>query len=205
MSFLKRTRTPASSPRGPAYPWTDPDRRDADAASRVRAGETEWFATLVDAWSRPIHAFFACRGVSAEQAADLTQEAFLRAFRGLAGFDGTRSSFRTWLFTIALNLHRDHLRRKAARGGPPVALGDEDPPDPEPDPASAAEDRDGADRLLARLAPEDRLIVSLKVVHGFAYADISTMLGMPQPTVRSRVHRALRCLERLLTPGERDL
>src|SRR6478735_3220760 len=85
--------------------WTD-----EELVARSRTGDTESFNQLVRRWERPIFAL-AYRTLGREEdARDITQETFLRAFRALSGFKGD-AKFSSWLYRIALNLCRDWMRR----------------------------------------------------------------------------------------------
>src|SRR3954468_16243140 len=86
--------------------WTDEELVD-----RSRSGDAESFNQLISRWERPIYAL-AYRVIGREEdARDVTQETFLRAFRGLAAFKG-QAKFSSWLYRIALNLCRDWVRRQ---------------------------------------------------------------------------------------------
>jgi RNA polymerase sigma factor (sigma-70 family) len=141
-------------------------------------------------------------------AEDLTAEAFLRAYRALAGYDAERIAalrVRPWLLTILTNLWRNSART-AARHPSPSPL--ENAPDP-------ADPREGADQiaerhetgrelaaLLGELTEEQRLAVVLRHVADLPIADIATVLGSPQGTVKSHISRGLVRLRRLYE-GER--
>src|SRR5881398_3941727 len=89
----------------PKMTWTD-----EELVARSRTGDTESFNQLVRRWERPIFAL-AYRVIGREEdARDVTQETFLRAFRALPGFKGD-AKFSSWLYRIALNLCRDWMRR----------------------------------------------------------------------------------------------
>src|SRR6187200_52350 len=94
-------------------------RTDEELVERAQAGDLESFNQLVSRWERPIFAL-AYRTLGREEdARDITQETFLRAFRSLSGFKGD-AKFSSWLYRIALNLCRDWIRRE--RRKPLVAL-----------------------------------------------------------------------------------
>src|SRR5207253_6501715 len=84
---------------------------DEELVARSKTGDTESFNQLVMRWERPIYAL-AYRTLGREEdARDVVQEAFLRAFRGLRGFKG-EAKFSSWLYRITLNLCRDWIRRE---------------------------------------------------------------------------------------------
>src|SRR4029453_7400701 len=94
-------------------------RTDEELVARSKTGDTESFNQLVKRWERPIFAL-AYRTLGREEdARDVTQETFLRAFRALSGFKGD-AKFSSWLYRIALNLCRDWMRKE--RRAPVVAV-----------------------------------------------------------------------------------
>jgi len=150
---------------------------------------------------------------AAEEAA---QDAFVRAYRALGGYDVQRIrdlQLRPWLATIVLNLCRSRLARRAARGRPPLSLDLADTGLPEPvasDPAtspSAVADRtDERQRwagLLATLPSNYRAAVILRHVDGLTYPELATALDRPEGTVKAQVHRGLAMLRRALEAAER--
>lgn len=155
-------------------------------ALRARAGDSAAAAEFVrasqaDVWRLCAHL------ASRDYADDLTQETYLRAFRGLPGFAG-RSSARTWLLAIARRVVVDHFRAKASRPpGPP-------PPDAShPDPQHAVPGVDEAVTLRAlvrTLEPDRREAFVLTQVLGLSYAEASQLCECPVGTIRSRVARA---------------
>lgn len=119
---------------------------------------------------------------------DLTQEALIRAYRALQGYDSRRIRdlrLRGWIWTIALNLGRNAARDRARR---PTLVELEDR-----HPAWDAEPADGAawDRRLARLTAAQRQAVVLRHVAGLGYDEIAEATGRPEGTVKADVHRGL--------------
>src|SRR5687768_16856613 len=94
--------------------WTD-----EELVARSKTGDAESFNQLVKRWERPIFALAYRTLGREEEARDVTQETFLRAFRALKGFKGD-AKFSSWLYRIALNLCRDTMRRE--RRAPVVAV-----------------------------------------------------------------------------------
>jgi RNA polymerase sigma-70 factor (ECF subfamily) len=145
-----------------------------------------------------------------EDARDLAQEAFVRAFRNLAQYDQDRK-FSSWLFRIANNLCIDHYRRRKLDTVPLVRQheGEEeetwDLPDPGVSPADAFSDRERSRRLLAAvqaLPPGYRMVILLRHQQDLAYEEIAETLGLPLGTVKARIHRAHRLLkEKLVRQG----
>ncbi|MGE0228687.1 MAG: RNA polymerase sigma factor [Dehalococcoidia bacterium] len=191
----------------PATPRDDGLPDDTAAlVRRARAGEVAAFNALVVQHQDAAYSL-ALRFLGSQQAAeDATQEAFLRAYRGLGRFEGER--FRPWLLSIVANAARDELRRQrrrpqrsldAARDDPdrPTI----DPPDPGPSPEATALRGELRGHLEAalRTLPEDwRMVVLLSDVHGLAYDEVASALGVPVGTVKSRLSRARGRLRDLL-------
>ncbi len=158
-------------------------------------------------------AYRLCRG-SVEDAADLAQDTFVRALRGIASFRGD-SSFATWLHRIAVNLflnrqesletRRRRTQASLCTSGPDCEDGAViDVADPAMDPAErAANEEEGARALKAldELSTERRIVVVLCDLEGRSYEEIAQMLGIPVGTVRSRLFRAREDLRQKLGGG----
>ena len=172
-----------------------------------RNGEMQAFASLVARYQdRLFNAVFRMCG-NRDEAADLCQEAFVRALEKIGGFRG-RSRFYTWLFRIAMNLTISR-RRSASRvrlvslspdpelgDGQAAALTSELADRRQGDPARLAMDREIGCRLmeaLEALDDEHRAVVVLRDIEEMDYQQIATVLDLPVGTVKSRLHRA-RCL-----------
>ncbi|GAA0343206.1 sigma-70 family RNA polymerase sigma factor [Actinoallomurus spadix] len=139
-------------------------------------------------------------------AEDLTAEAFLRAYRALAGYEPQRIESlrpRPWLMTIVANLWRN-TARSAARHPPPAPLEAApeaaDPAEPTEQAAERSETGRELAALLGELPEEQRLAVVLRHVADLPIAEIATILGAPEGTVKSHISRGLKRL-RLLYPG----
>ena len=157
-------------------------------------------------WERPIYAL-AYRTIGRdEDARDICQETFLRAFRGLPAFRG-QAKFSSWLYRIALNLCRDWMRRE--RRTPLVS----EPQGAEladmtaqAEPVESIEDlvarRDLArvvERAMARLPEDQRTAIVLKEYHGLTFQEIADVVGCPLSTVKTRLCQGLTVLRRELT------
>ena len=192
-------------------PKVEPEH-EAELIRRSRAGDTEAFGVLVTSYQRRIFATVYRILGSSEDAREMAQEAFLRAWSKLESFrEGAR--FSTWLYTIALNLTRSELRkRKVRRDIRPVSLDagrkdDEgrsaDPEDPAESPDETVERNElyeRARREVAALAPASREVVVLRDMQDLSYEEIAETLGLPIGTERSRLHRARETLRERLAP-----
>lgn len=183
-------------------------RTDEELVASSLAGDASAFDLLVLRWDRKIQgAIYRLMG-SEEEARDLCQEAFLKAYRGLRGFKG-EARFSSWLYQIALNLCRDRMRRR--RGRVMVSL-DALEPDAqgqvlrdETSTQDLVEARDLQDRVRAAVMalPDDqREVIVLKEYEGLTFQEIAEVLGLPVSTVKTRLYRGLdRMRERLLREG----
>lgn len=129
-----------------------------------------------------------------QEAEDLTQETFIRAYRSLSEFDRARFAelrLSPWLWTIALNLGRNHLRNRSRRPTF-VEMTDHGNVDPEP-PDTAA-----WDARLSSLTMHQRRAVVLRHVVGLGIGEISEATGRPEGTVKADIHRGLERLRRVM-------
>jgi RNA polymerase sigma-70 factor (ECF subfamily) len=151
------------------------------------------FEQLYAAEAAGLFSFLAYRTGDRSLAEDLLADAFERALRSRGRFDRRKGSERTWLYSIALNLLRDHARRAAAEGRALERVGG--PAETAPDPGMAGvEDRDEVQRALATLAPEEREAIALRFGAELTVPEIAEALREPLTTVEGRVYRALRKL-----------
>ncbi|MFP4057640.1 MAG: sigma-70 family RNA polymerase sigma factor [Candidatus Brocadiia bacterium] len=177
--------------------------------ARAQSGDVEAFGQLVeryqDALYNGIHRMVASR----QDAEDLAQEAFVKAFRGIEAFR-SRSSFYTWLYAIAVNVAISHRRKQgSSRRLNPVSIqatADEtghamDVVDQGPRPEEPAANREAGQRIeeaIDQLDDDHRTVVVLRDIEGFDYQTIAGMLDCPQGTVKSRLHRARLALREML-------
>jgi RNA polymerase sigma-70 factor (ECF subfamily) len=178
---------------------------DEELVARSMGGDLDSFNQLVLRWERPIYAL-AYRVIGREEdARDVAQETFLRAFRALAGFKG-QAKFSSWLYRITLNLCRDWIRRErrapitqAPEGVDLIEL------------ASAAEPSESVEDLVARrelgravakamamLPEEQRTAIVLKEYHGLTFQEIADLLDCPLSTVKTRLYQGLTVLRKQL-------
>jgi len=180
-------------------------RTDEELVARAQGGDIDSFNQLIVRWERPIYAL-AYRVIGKEEdARDVCQDAFLRAYRALPGFKG-QAKFSSWLYRIALNLCRDWIRHQ--RRAPVVQL----PEDTEVTELAAARGPvESIEDLVARrelsaiveeamseLSEEQRTAIILKEYHGMTFQEIADMQGCPLSTVKTRLYQGLSLLRRRL-------
>lgn len=133
-----------------------------------------------------------------QEAEDLTQETFIRAYRALGEYDADRirtMNLRPWLWTIAMNLGRNHLRDKSRRPTY-VEMTETGNEDPEPVDEAAWDER------LSALSGDQRTAVVLRHVVGLGIVEISQITGRPEGTVKADVHRGLSRLRKMIEREE---
>lgn len=190
----------------PTAPGAAPESSQATERrliERAQKGDHEAFRALVERHQRRVFSVIAHLLRRPADVEDIAQQVFLKAYLALPRFD-FRAAFSTWLYRIAVNECYDQMRRQRAQkaaGDSEVALGDpaelERLAGPEPRGggiARGAEARELVAALLERLAPEDRLLVTLRELEGFSIEEISKMTQLKANTVKVRLFRARRRL-----------
>lgn len=194
---------------------TSPDEDDARLIAACRQGDLAAFERLVVRYqARMFSLAFRILG-GHEDAAEIVQDAFVAAYRGLSGFRGD-AAFSTWLTTITLNLARNRLQQlRTRRHREPVSLDDplpacEDclvaqPVSSEPSALELVERQDVRRRVqecINRLEAGFREVLVLRDVEEYSYGEIGAMLSLAEGTVKSRLSRARdavrQCLKQLL-------
>jgi RNA polymerase sigma-70 factor, ECF subfamily len=150
------------------------------------------FERLYEAEAAGLFSFLAYRTGDRALAEDMLADAFERALRARGRYDRRRASQKTWLYAIALNVLRDHVRRSAAETR---ALERVSAPSGEPDPLASIEHRDELGRAMNTLSAEEREAIALRFGADLTVPEIAKVLGEPLTTVEGRVYRALRKLK----------
>jgi len=175
---------------------------------RCIAGDAVAFEPLVEKYRQRVWRLAYQVLHDREEAWDVAQEAFVRAFHSLPSFRG-QSAFYTWLFRITVNVATDRHRQRGAQArafGPERVTEEEwarSTPDPGRGPdqeAARAEQRERIRRALDALPPKARTIIMLSDVEGLSYREIAEVLNCPIGTVMSRLHNARKRLKGLLGP-----
>lgn len=164
----------------------DPDLADVDA---VLAGDVERFAGIVERWQRPLVdlAFRFVRDRSTAE--DMAQDAFVHAFRRLRRWR-REARFGTWLYAIALNRYRSHLRARPGPGDPlPADLAGRGRPAEQQADLLAEERREAVRRELASLPAIYREALALFYLQERDLTSAAAALGVPPGTLKARLHR----------------
>jgi RNA polymerase sigma-70 factor (ECF subfamily) len=181
-------------------PWTD-----EELVAQSIGGDADSFNELIHRWERPIYVL-AYRQIGREEdARDVCQETFLRAYRALGGFRG-QSKFSSWLYRIALNLCRDWMRRERRT---PIVQAPEDvdvldliaargPSESMEDLVARHDLTRAVERAMALLPEEQRTAIVLKEYHGLTFQEIADLIGCPLSTVKTRLYQGLTVLRREL-------
>lgn len=192
----------------PSLPWTRalpatravvPSRADAQEAEWIReaqGGSPDDFARLVDRYGDLVYECVLRIVRSPETAEEVAQDAFVKAWRALPDFRGD-SRFSTWLYTIATRRALDVLRTQQRRGEHETVVEPEileATVDESAGPAGAEKRR--LERVLAKLDPLRRAVVTLYYLRDLSVGEISNSLDLPEGTVKTHLHRARRELRR---------
>jgi RNA polymerase sigma-70 factor (ECF subfamily) len=183
-----------------------PPLPEPELIERARAGDEDAFEQLVTLHAGQVYGALRRFGLSPGDADDVSQDVFLRAWRGLARFEG-RSSLSTWLYRIAFN----EAQRRLGRREPATVRTDpqrEDPaaqvPDtPRHEPAARALEQEFEAELqhaLSQLPPDWRAAVVLRDLEGLSTADAAMAVGAREAAFKSRLHRGRMQLRELLEP-----
>jgi RNA polymerase sigma-70 factor (ECF subfamily) len=177
---------------------------DASLIAATLAGDNAAFGQLVGLYQDRLYNSLLRVLGSADDAADIAQDAFVQAYTKLSTFRGT-SAFYTWLYRIAFNLAMSHARRqhKTASLDGMKSLAGEEPMDGRPTAETSVLEQERAELVhaaLGQLSVDYREILVLREIEGFSYEEIADILALPVGTVRSRLFRARLHMRDLLAP-----
>lgn len=193
--------------------------QEAALVEELRSGSEEAFSWLIARYHQPIYSLLARTVYDSADAADLTQEVFVKVFRGVGGFHG-ESSLRTWIYRIALreasNQRRWWMRHKQREVPIEQELSDRDSQTPlrlkdtlvdsaeSPfEMAVHAENRARVESALRQVPEPYRTTMILRDIEGFVYEEVAEIQGVNLGTVKSRLVRGRACLKALLAPSRR--
>ncbi len=178
---------------------------EGSAIERCKKGDRDAFAVIVQKYMKP--AYYVALGYVGrpEDALDLSQDAFVNAFRHIRRFDSSKSFF-PWFYSILKNLCMNHLNRTRRRREDSISeMEEEEGQAPIPvetvNPEESALQKDLEAKIgqaLQRLRPKDREIIILQHLQDYSYQEIADLLDIPIGTVMSRLYSARRALRREL-------
>ena len=182
---------------------------EQELVQRARKGDELAFEQLVTDNEKRIYNLCCRLTGNPDDGAELAQEAFLNAWRGLEKFHG-ESSFATWLYRLASNACIDFLRKEKRRRSLSMTLSLDDEEEGRqaelPDQRFApeerleqAENRRAIAQALEEVSPEHRQVLVMREINGLSYAEIGQVLGLEEGTVKSRIARARNALRKVLT------
>ncbi len=193
------------------------DSSDLEIVRRVKSGDDSAFEEIVDKHGRLVYNAV-CRvltssGRSTDQAEELAEDAFVKAWQSISLFRGG-SSLSTWLYRIAVNTAKDALRAEKRHAALSLSAGSDDGDEPHewdipvtsgdtvPEDAIERKETILAVRRAVESLPEDaRRVVVMRDISGMAYTDIADALGIELGTVKSRLSRGRAMLKKILTDG----
>jgi RNA polymerase sigma-70 factor (ECF subfamily) len=188
---------------------------DAALIADLKAGSEEAFGILIAQYHQPLYSLIARSLNDPADAADITQEVFIKVFRSIRGFHG-EASLRTWLYRIALHEASNqrrwwsrHKKQEITIDSPAESDDDEsaglclsatlaDHADSPFDHASQTETRERVEAALRQLPEAFRTVVILREIEGFAYEEIAEILNVNLGTIKSRLTRGRSALRALL-------
>lgn len=173
--------------------------QEAAIVRKVLGGDANAFETLVLEYENNVYNIALRMTGNSEDAADMTQEAFIKAYNSLQSFRGD-SKFSVWLYRIVSNVCLDFLRSKNRRPTVSLSVEDDDGEDTQLDVADESQSpellldrkltRESVRRGLDSLPPDYRQILLLREIQGLSYDEIAQALGLEVGTVKSRIFRA---------------
>jgi RNA polymerase sigma-70 factor, ECF subfamily len=184
-----------------AHPPESMKYSDEEIVKKVLAGEKQFFGVLVDRYQQPVYNLMLRYTQNSDEAADLTQDAFVRTFERLSQFRADKVFF-SWMYSLAINLARDWNRKKFRQNAKNHILQQE-----------AAERQDGEDgkanielghdlqqvqHALMEIASQTREILILRYRHGYSVHDVASSFDLTESAVKMRIKRGLAQLRNIL-------
>jgi RNA polymerase sigma-70 factor (ECF subfamily) len=184
---------------------------DEILVKKVQQGDLAAFSILIERYQERLYSMALRILGSPEDAKDVTQEIFIRAYRALHKFRG-EAAFSTWLYRLATNLCLDMVRARKREGGRSVSFeGTESLPEKVADSALGPEEltierdtRQRVRRAIAELPENYRVVLVLHHYQGLSYREIARVLGVPINTVATYIARAKQKLRDTLLGGEKN-
>jgi RNA polymerase sigma-70 factor, ECF subfamily len=170
---------------------------EAEIVARVLKGDRQAYALLVEEYKSPIYNLAYRMTGDSEDADDLTQEAFIRAYQYLWRYD-TRRKFFTWLYTLALNLIRSHLRKKNKYSKSSEKLSAHLLSDKNPSPETKLIETQEISVCLLRLEYESRALLIMKFHQELSFEEIADVTGKSVSAVKMSIYRGLESLKKMI-------
>jgi RNA polymerase sigma-70 factor (ECF subfamily) len=201
---------PAAASSKPTDESAQVEPSDREVVEHCQRGELHAYEILVNRYRQKVYALAYSMVRNEQDATEIAQEAFVRAWQAIGGFK-KNASFYTWLYRITTNLCIDFVRRRDRRPttpfeesrDPDTNVNVEEPPSTTPlptDEVQRRELREQIERALGELSPEHRAVIQLREFEGLQYAEIARAVGCSIGTVMSRLHYARKHLQKLLRP-----
>ncbi|MCC7478754.1 sigma-70 family RNA polymerase sigma factor [bacterium] len=174
---------------------------------RIAAGESHLFARIVDSYSSLVAGVISAQGVEASDVEDLAQLTFVNAYKGLGGFRG-EAKLSSWIYRIAINVARQHLKRKASRPGS-ASIEEQaevgvQPQDLRQSASAGHAQNTDLGRALKRLPELQRVALCLYYFEELSYEEIAEAMQLNLNTVRTHIRRGKLRLAEILDPALLD-
>lgn len=163
---------------------------DRKVIERVLSGDTEAFNLLVREWEKPIYNFILRMIGDRDEAMDLSQDCFMKAYRELRTLKD-RDRFSSWLYRIAHNTCLSKIRKQSGKTWVELDPDQGSPPRP-------PENRLAVEKALTHLPDDQREVVILKIFHSLKFEEIAAIQNAPLSTVKSRLYMAFEKLRSIL-------
>ncbi len=170
---------------------------DAEIVAQILKGDRQSYALLVEKYKTPIYNLAYRMTGNLGDAEDLTQETFIRAYQYLWRYD-TRKKFFTWLYTVAFNLIKSHLRKKNKKHNISEAFSAHSLADDSPSPETTLIETQEITACLLRLEYELRALLIMKYRQGLSFDEIAEITGKSISAVKMRIYRGLEKLKELM-------
>jgi RNA polymerase sigma-70 factor (ECF subfamily) len=176
---------------------------DIELLDRYASGDREAFEELVRKHQKPLYSLFFRLVSNHDDAADLLQKTFVRAFTGIKGFE-RRSSFKTWLYQIAVNLAKNFYRDRSVVQQVPLdeVIIRKDPRTL--DTLIRKEDRSLLRKALTELPPKQRLTVMLRIQEGKTFDEIAGIMQCTVGTAKANYHHGVQKLKAMMSDVNRE-
>jgi RNA polymerase sigma-70 factor (ECF subfamily) len=185
-----------------------PDKNDEEIILLYKNGDREAFRVLINRYTSPLYNFTA-RLTNRNDAPDIVQEIFIKAWKNIGHFDSLKASFKTWIFTIAKNATTDFLRKKKSllfsdmeKDSEDINSFAENIPDEGllPDRVlQKLQDSQFLDKVLKKLPPNYREVLLFHYQEEMTFEEIGKILDKPLNTVKSQHHRAILELRKIIS------